>query len=181
MFQSNGWAVPACARPGFLEDAAPPGSLGLLSLVPEPQIPKSPNPKIQKIIKKLPLALLVVKKIAFGDLSCQKIALALLSCQNIALALLSCQQNVMQSNEKPSKAMQCKAMKSKAMQSNAKQCKAMLPRNRYMWHLFPDPSKAPETVTCDTFSFVPPQAQKPLHVTPFPSPLIIPHNKCLRI
>ena len=25
-----------------------------------------------------------------------------------------------------------------------------------------------ETVTCDTFSLVPPKPQKPLHVTPFP-------------
>jgi hypothetical protein len=58
-------------------------------------------------------------------------------------------------------------MQSKAMQSPNS-------RNRYMWHLFPDPSKAPETVTCDTFSFVPPQAQKPLHVTPFPYPFQTP-------
>ena len=28
-----------------------------------------------------------------------------------------------------------------------------------------------ETVTCDTFSLVPPKPQKPLHVTPFPLPL----------
>ena len=34
--QSNGWAVLGDARPGFLEGAGFPGSLGLQSLVPEP-------------------------------------------------------------------------------------------------------------------------------------------------
>ena len=29
------------------------------------------------------------------------------------------------------------------------------PRNRYMWHLFPDPSKAPETVTCNNETIFP--------------------------
>ena len=50
-------------------------------------------------------------------------------------------------------------------------------RNRYMWHLFPCPSQASETVTCDTFSLVPPKPQKPLHVTPFPWSLQSPRNR----